>query len=121
MKTHVLFGLIHIIPAVTSMLKSVFRPLFVIFFLSSMVLGQVLPLDSTVGLFERDDVRERSWSETADTSSDAGGHAPALADWPETAAGGPHAGILYASSFHVSVLPNARLTRFSPRSPPFSS
>ena len=86
-----------------------------------MVLGQVLPLDSAIDLLERDDVRERSWSESSDPSSDTGGHAPVPADWPETAAGGPQAGILYTSSFHISVLPNARLTRFSPRSPPLSS
>ncbi len=46
------------------MLKFEFRSLFVFFLLTGIFIGQVLPFDSSMGLFEREEVQENTLSET---------------------------------------------------------
>ncbi len=46
------------------MLKIEFRSLFVFFLLTGIFIGQVLPFDRSMGLFEREEVQESTLSET---------------------------------------------------------
>jgi len=52
------------------MMKLNFRSLFVFFLLTGMFVSQVLPLDSSFGLFEREEVRERTMSESKADKTD---------------------------------------------------
>lgn len=83
-----------------------------------MVLGQMLPLGNSMGLLERDDGRECSWSETTDGAGGGEAGLPASAVLADQGPKAVDARAAFGMAAFAAVPRHTRFSRCSPRSPP---
>ena len=103
------------------MQKINFRSLFVFFLLTGMFVGQVLPLDSSLGLFEREEVRESTMSESKTDKTDATPLHPVYLVATNTWLVSPHQDGQHILSTQLVAACSTYSDSHAPRGPPFTA
>ena len=103
------------------MLKLNFRSLFVFFLLTGMFVGQVLPLDNSLGLFEREEVRESTMSESKADKTDGAPLQPTYAIATNTWLLNPHQEDQHTLGTQLVAVCSTYSDRHAPRGPPFTT
>ena len=103
------------------MMELNFRSLFVFFLLTGMFIGQVLPLDNSLGLFEREEVRESTMSEFKTDKPDGAPLHPVYLIATNSWLVSPHQEDQHVLSTQLMAVCSTYPDCYAPRGPPFTA